>query len=79
MHTYIDVYGMWTTSAIFVCQVREAPDVAKADSEADAGEDELELTSPRSSFRVVCVDDLNHLRSFRCFRLLRVLLPTLRL
>ena len=55
------------TSSILVGQVGKAPDVSEADSEADAGEDELELASPRSALRIVCVDDLDLGR--RCHRM----------
>jgi len=34
------------TSAVLVAQVGEAPDVAQADSVADAGEEELEDVAP---------------------------------
>ncbi len=34
------------TSAIVVCQIREAPHVAEPDAVADAGEEELDLAPP---------------------------------
>ena len=56
------------TSTVLVAEVGEAPDVGQVDSEADDGEQEVDLLAPRLAIRVCQLVQLRLLHALRRHR-----------